>query len=185
MITTQQLTTQEHSWLPFNCLVKYSTKRRSLQLSLQEGSVVLYCPDKTPLSTIQTIINQHLDWVHTHQKKYQNQPTITPSRFDEDVLLDRVEIWSTTMNLFPKKIKFSNAKTRWGSRHTNGTIRLNRALLKAPLAIVDYVVIHELAHLKEMNHSKRFWTIVERHCPNYKQHRKWLNYYGDQLLKKE
>ena len=68
-------------------------------------------------------------------------------------------------------IRLSNAKTRWGTCHPDGRIHLNWRLIQAPPALIDYVVVHELAHLHEANHSPRFWGWVARVMPDYKQRR--------------
>jgi predicted metal-dependent hydrolase len=61
-----------------------------------------------------------------------------------------------------------------GSCSSLGNLNFNWRLLLAPLEVVDYVIVHELAHMEEMNHSDKFWHVVERACPDYKLHRKWL-----------
>ena len=81
------------------------------------------------------------------------------------------------LSVNPREVKLSSARTQWGSCTTRGTVRLNWQLIKMPLPLIDYVVVHELAHLVEMNHSAAFWNVVETVCPDYVklrgQLRKW------------
>jgi predicted metal-dependent hydrolase len=81
---------------------------------------------------------------------------------------------SKEMDLFPTKLSFRNQKTRWGSCSSKGEISYNWKLIAAPGAWVDYVVIHETAHLRHLDHSKDFWSLVSRHCENYKAYSKSL-----------
>jgi predicted metal-dependent hydrolase len=95
---------------------------------------------------------------------------------------ERIAYWSERMDLYPKQLALSSARTRWGSCTSQGVIRLNWRLMQAPARVIDYVVIHELAHLAEMNHSVRFWAQVAAVCPDWKQQRAWLKQHGAALL---
>lgn len=79
-----------------------------------------------------------------------------------------VEKYSQIMNLYPNSIKFRKNKRTWGSCNYKNDLNFNFLLVKFPIEIIEYVVIHELAHIKEKNHSKKFWDVVYKYCPDYK-----------------
>ncbi|WP_047392668.1 M48 family metallopeptidase [Chitinibacter sp. ZOR0017] len=95
---------------------------------------------------------------------------------------ERVPFWAARMGLQPQRILLTSARTRWGSCTSQGAIRLNWRLLQAPAAVIDYVIIHELAHLREMNHSAQFWALVAQACPDWRQYRAWLKTHGQALM---
>ena len=96
-------------------------------------------------------------------------------------LSDRLDHYADEMALSYDGLQIRNQRTRWGSCSTNGTISLNYRLMLAPPDVVDYIVVHELAHLREPNHTKAFWAIVGEYVPEYDQYREWLNENGAQL----
>ena len=89
-------------------------------------------------------------------------------------IAERVAFWSQKTQLIPSKLKFRAPKTRWGSCSSQKVLNLNWKLIVFSPETIDYVVIHELAHLKYLNHSEQFWNLVESHCPHYKQCEKEL-----------
>ncbi len=91
------------------------------------------------------------------------------------VLKQRLEYWSNLMQIEFCSYKARGQKTRWGSCSRSGNLSFNWKLIKTPPEVMDYVIVHELAHLNQMNHSGRFWALVERYCPDHKAHRKWLH----------
>jgi predicted metal-dependent hydrolase len=87
----------------------------------------------------------------------------------EKILPQKVEEYSNKMNLFPTSISYRKNKRTWGScNHKNG-LNFNILLMKFPIEVMEYVIIHELAHIKHKNHSKDFWNLVTLYCPNYKE----------------
>jgi len=107
--------------------------------------------------------------------------TSGPGAPGRELLEGRVRHWSAVMGVSPRRVFLKNQRTRWGSCSSRGNLNFNRALAAAPAEVLDYVVIHELAHLLEMNHSRRFWAIVERWCPGQRSHRAWLRGHEDLL----
>ncbi|WP_035293056.1 SprT family zinc-dependent metalloprotease [Clostridium sp. KNHs214] len=91
---------------------------------------------------------------------------------------ERVEVFSKNMGIYPKKVTVKEVKTLWGSCSSKGNITLNWKLIMAPPYVIDYVVVHELCHLRHMDHSKDFWMEVEKVIPDYKYRRKWLKENG-------
>lgn len=85
-------------------------------------------------------------------------------------LIERGHQLSQLTELTPKQFKIQTARTRWGSCNSQKVINLNWKLIVFPKVLIDYVIIHELCHLKYLNHSQNFWDLVEHHCPNYKEH---------------
>jgi len=85
-----------------------------------------------------------------------------------------VERYSNIMSLFPTNLKYRKNKRTWGSCNYKNGLNFNTLLVKFPIEVIEYVVIHELAHIKHKNHSKKFWDLVEVYCPDYKQREKLL-----------
>lgn len=94
---------------------------------------------------------------------------------------ERLAHHAEIMGLTPPPLSLSSARTRWGSCSRDSGIRLNWRLIHLPLELTDYVAIHELAHLVEMNHSARFWAVVERACPDWRERRAALKRRGGEI----
>lgn len=97
------------------------------------------------------------------------------------IVKERLGYYSSQLKAVPCKVVIKNQKTMWGSCSKKGNINLNWKLVMAPVEIVDYVIVHELCHLKVMNHSKEFWNLVASVLPNCDEYRKWLKANGYRL----
>jgi len=118
-------------------------------------------------------------WVfldHEGQEEHIEQAVTHWYRIEaERMYKERVALYAPLLNVSPRKLKLSTAKTQWGLCTEHGTVTLNLQLIKLPLRLIDYVVVHELSHMREMNHSAAFWKIVESACPDYVKLRSELN----------
>ena len=93
----------------------------------------------------------------------------------------RINYYSHQLHLFPKGVKITSAKSRWGSCSRDNRLCFSWRIIMASLAVIDYVLIHELAHIREKNHSERFWTYLESILPDYRKQRLWLKENGHLL----
>lgn len=101
------------------------------------------------------------------------------------VFHERATFWAERLGVSFGAVRVKGQRTLWGSCSRQGNLNFNWRLTLAPAEVLDYVVVHELAHRLEMNHSPRFWEIVARHCPEHKTHRLWLRKNGLELYRAE
>jgi len=94
----------------------------------------------------------------------------------------RAEHYAGEMGVEYEQIEVRNQRTKWGSCSTTGTLGLNWRLLMAPPEVVDYIIVHELAHLRESNHTDAFWSLVAEHDPDYETHAEWLEEHSTRLI---
>lgn len=98
------------------------------------------------------------------------------------VIPGRVKYFSEMMGVSYGRITIRNQKTRWGSCSSKGNLNFNCLIMLAPSEVIDYLVVHELCHRKQMNHSKAFWSEVEKILPDYRQSVSWLKKEGSSLM---
>ncbi len=99
----------------------------------------------------------------------------------KQVIPERVQLYATRLGYEYRQIKITSARTRWGSCSPRGSLNFSWRLVMAPMPAIDYVVVHELVHLNEKNHSRRFWAKVEAILPEYAQQVRWLKINGYKL----
>jgi len=100
------------------------------------------------------------------------------------LIRERAKKLGAPLGLSYNRLIIRGQKSRWGSCSSKGTLSFNWKLMMAPVPVIDYVIIHELLHLKEMNHTKKFWQLVAEHCPGWREHRKWLKNHEAELAAK-
>lgn len=98
------------------------------------------------------------------------------------VFVQKLDSWSKVMGVRYNQFRLKEQKTRWGSCSSLGNINLNWRVIMAPEQVIDYLVIHELAHLKYLNHSQEFWNVVAEFCPDHESLRSWLRKNGQSLI---
>jgi predicted metal-dependent hydrolase len=98
-----------------------------------------------------------------------------------ELIQEKTEKWCTKLGVNHNKVTIRGQKRRWASCSPRGNLSFNWKLVMAPEPIIDYVIIHELTHLKEMNHSKRFWQLVAEYCSEWREHKKWLRMHEAEL----
>ena len=156
--------------LKINHQVKNSIKHSYIQID-RESNITLKTP-KVSKSYINSLLLEREGWIRKKliQNSYSPPLHLTlddiNSKESMDYLLEKLRYFSSVMGLFYSEVKFRKMKRRWGSCNAKGVITINKKLAKTPEICVDYVVIHELAHLKHLNHSKKFHALVERYHPN-------------------
>ncbi|MBQ8321649.1 MAG: M48 family metallopeptidase [Clostridia bacterium] len=160
------------------------SKRKTVSLCIKEEKLIVRAPYGVTKKKIDEIVSKHEKWILTHlerqRQKSKNEPPLTDNDIKElkrqarIILTSKTERFSEIMGLKYGRITITSAKTRFGSCSSKGNISYSYRLMLYPEAAVDYVVVHELAHLLEMNHSRRFYAIIEKVLPDYKERKKLL-----------
>ena len=160
------------------------SRRKTMCLQVKEdGQVVVRAPLRMPKQQIQEFVQKHESWILKKQElawKNSQRPVITDQERREGMeaarryIPQRVAYFAQRMDVTYGRITIREQKTRWGSCSSKGNLNFNWKLMRMPPEALDYVVVHELAHRKEMNHSERFWAIVEKELPDYRERRKML-----------
>ena len=160
------------------------SNRRTISLSIKDEKLIVRAPYGTLKGRIDSVVLEHSAWImkHINKQKQRNETLgeLTEDRIKalrraaKETLPIKVEYYSRIMGLKYGRITITSAKTRFGSCSSKGNLSFSYLLMLYPDSAIDYVVVHELAHLKEMNHSPRFYKIIEEVLPDYKERKKLL-----------
>ena len=179
-------------------LVRSQRKTIGIEIT-PDGLVIVRAPKRASKSTINEVLRERYQWILDHQKKalerkkekedfLSEAKPITIEEVREladrmrEEFVPRVREYATRLGITYGGITIRNQRTRWGSCSSIGNLNFNCLLMLTPVEIQDYVIVHELCHRIEMNHSKRFWQLVESAMPDYKARRKWLKDEGKYIL---
>lgn len=171
------------------------SNRKTISLEITKaGEVLVRAPKHLSDKKIQEIVEAKDKWIQKHLQKreeeqslYETEEKITQEELNKlarlagEVIPSKVAYYARLMGVTYGRITIRCQKTRWGSCSSKGNLNFNCLLMLAPPEVLDYVVVHELCHRLEMNHSAEFWRHVERVLPDYKTQRKWLKTMGGKL----
>lgn len=169
-------------------LIRSSRKTIAIQIR-PDGEVIVRAPRRMPQAAIERFVASRQDWIGKHLPKQEEAlPKFTSeelqalARKAKTVLPERTAYFAAKLHVTYGNITIRSQHTRWGSCSGKGNLNFNCLLMLAPEAVMDYVVVHELCHRKEMNHSARFWAEVEGILPDYRERRSWLKENGHRLI---
>jgi predicted metal-dependent hydrolase len=177
-----------------NCKIIRSN-RKTLSLQVNSEGVIVRAPLTVSDADINAFILNHKEWIDKNleklscrQKELAALDPITLQDINEladkamEVIPERVKYYAQKIGVTYGSITIRNQRTRWGSCTSNGNLNFNCLLMLAPPQVLDSVVVHELCHRKEMNHSDRFYAEVYRVYPEYDKWNKWLKENGPTLI---
>jgi predicted metal-dependent hydrolase len=163
---TVEITIQRHHW------------SRQLRLSIRGGAVYLSVPLRTPWTFAEAFLVKSRPWIEQHVGTTIQPNRRPPTRREREAARRLVKMklnqWSMYFAVSWEGVRIGNQKSRWGSCSSTGTLSFNWRLIELPGELADYIVVHELAHLLQPNHSPKFWAEVERVLPDWRSRRKAL-----------
>ncbi len=142
-------------------VVKHQNYGKSDSVKMEQNRLIV------TLKSANSRLNQVLEWWYRRQA--------------ETLIRDKIEESCARLGVTYGRLTIRGQRTRWGSCSQKGNLNFNWKLMMAPEAVISYVVIHELTHLKEMNHTKKFWKLVADRCPDWRKHRRWLKEHEAEL----
>ena len=158
--------------------------RRTIGITVKNCEVTVKAPLKTTEKRIEEVVQRYLGWINKQLLEQKKKATMFSGLTDEDIkrlkkeakiyFTEKTAYYAEIMGLKYGRVKITSAQKRYGSCSSEGNICFSYRLMMFPDYVRDYVVVHELAHIKEMNHSKRFYEIIAGVLPDYRQRKRYL-----------
>lgn len=167
------------------------SSRKTVAIQIRGDQVLVRCPNHMSDAQVERFVKSKSHWIETHLGRTPSTPHLPPFTAGQiheladqamKVIPERVAFFAPLVGADYGQITIRNQRSRWGSCSSKGNLNFNCLLMLAPPEVLDYVVVHELCHRKEMNHSERFWAEVERVLPHYRGCRQWLREHGGELV---
>lgn len=179
----------------YNVEVRRS-KRKSAAIKITaDMQIVVFVPLYVSDNEIERMVISKSKWIDEHMLKVQStideRSKLEKIKFEQvkeladqavEYIPKRVKYYAEKENFVYNKITIKNLVSRWGSCSTKGNLNFNCLLMLTPDYVIDYIVVHELCHLREMNHSEKFWAEVEKIMPDYQRAELWLKQNGGNLI---
>ena len=171
--------------------VRRSPRARRWRLEVPWGEPArLTVPSWTSRAEVERVLAEQRPWLEKQRRKQVPRLGLERRRVSEsearigarELVSALAEEEAQRLGVAYRRIRIGDQRTIWGSCSSGGTLSFNWRLVLAPLEVLDYVIVHELCHLRVPNHSQSFWTLVEASRPHWREQRKWLREYGAELL---
>ena len=171
------------------------SKRKSIGLEITDDGLLVRAPMRASKREIEHMIASHKAWINEKMtlRKQAHEAALSKGILSEsdirsltaqakEYIPQRVAYYAPLLGVHPGRITIRKQKTRWGSCSAKGNLNFNCLLMLTPTEVIDSVVVHELCHLLEMNHSDRFYANVLRVFPEYRKHHSWLKKHGPEIM---
>ena len=171
--------------------IRRSRRARRWTLTVPWGAPVrLTVPVQMPEGEIAAVLETHRDWIVRERRAQSPRLDLDARRVSEaearraarELVTMVLDDEAPALGVAYRRVQIRDQRTRWGSCSPSGTLSFNWRLVLAPFDVLDYIVVHELCHLREPNHSARFWKLVASRRPDWRRHDAWLVRHGPELL---
>lgn len=171
-------------------LIRSDRKTLSMEIT-KESKIIIRTPKRCTQKTIDEFIRKNADWIERTLRKTEERRKNAEKYAIADAdkaeyikkaksyLPERVKYWSSLTGLVPSYVHITSAEKRYGSCNSKNGICFSFRIMAYPKTAIDYVILHELAHIKHKNHSKDFYKLIEKYMPDYKQQEKILKHKGE------